>query len=305
MLMKCQCGKEAIIEIKYTGLKLCRSCFINFFESRVRKTINEKQYLKDVKKIAVALSGGKDSTIVLHILSKLAAKNRIELIAISIDGGVKNYEDITMENARKVCKSLDVEHHIFTFKNEFDYSLDDLSLAKPGQCNCGIFRRHLLNKKARELGAEKLATGHNLDDEVQSILMNTMRGDVKKIIRGEGIVRNEKFVPRMKILQKCPEDEVDLYAKLLYPDMDFSRTCPYRKEVLRLDIKKLLDKLEEKHPGIKFQIFEGNKKIREAMMKNMEEIGSPNECSLCGELCSGEICQTCNSLKEIDRKLRR
>jgi uncharacterized protein (TIGR00269 family) len=240
----------------------------------------------------------------LYILRKLIKRN-ISLIAITIDGGIKNYDDKLLKNAKKVCKKLGIEHHIFSFKKEFNYTLDDLAKARPNLCNCGIFRRYLLNKKARELGANKLATGHNLDDETESILMNTIRGDVDRIIRGEGILRHEKFVPRIKPLQKCPENEVALYAKLLYPKLRFNFVCPYRKIVLRYNIKKLIDELEKMHSGIKFQIFEGNKRIRQALLKSVKEIGKPKLCKICDEISSKEICQTCKFMEKIHKELKK
>ena len=177
---KCSCGKKAIIDLKYTGQKLCKDCFISFFERRVRKTINDSKYLQS-KKIAVALSGGKDSAVMLYMLSKLLQNKKISLFAITIDGGIRNYDEKLMKNSKEICKSLGIEHHTFTFKKEFKFNADYLAEIRPGLCNCGLFKRYLLNKKARKLGADKLAVGHNLDDEVESILMNMMRGDVNDI----------------------------------------------------------------------------------------------------------------------------
>lgn len=285
--MKCsRCKNKSIIELKYVGLALCKNCFIEYFEKRVRKTAREGRFLKG--KIAVALSGGKDSTAVLYILGKIIKKN---FIAITIDGGIRGYDDKLLKNAKTLCKKLGIEHHIFSFREEFGYTIDDIAKAKHG-CNCGVFRRYLLNKKARELGASKLATGHNLDDEVESILMNMMRGDVARIVRGEGLAKNALFVPRIKPLQRCPENEVLLYAKLIFPKINFNIVCPYKKDVLRGSIKKMIDELEEKHSGVKFQIYEGNKRIREALLKTAKT-GTLNECKLCGEVAAGDVCQAC------------
>ncbi len=291
--MQCsRCRNKPIIELKYVGLWLCKNCFMDYFEKRARKTAREGRFLKG--KIAVALSGGKDSAAVLYILGKIIKKN---LIAITIDGGIKGYDDKLLKNAKRICKSLGIEHHVFTFKKEFDYTIDDIANARHG-CNCGVFRRYLLNKKARELGASKLATGHNLDDEVESILMNVMRGDVDRIMRGSGLIADEKFVPRIKPLQRCPENEVMLYSRLIFPKMNFNIACPYKKDVLRGSIKKMIDELEKKHSGIKFQIYEGNKRIREALLKTAKT-GTLNECKLCGEIASGDVCQACRLQEDI------
>src|SRR4030042_6489711 len=116
--MNCtRCEKKAIIKLKYAGLNLCKDCFIEFFEKRVAKTIGENRYLdgtrqKTLKRqsnnitnsIAVALSGGKDSTAVLYILNKMLKNKRIKLFAITIDGGIKGYDDKLLKNAKAVCK---------------------------------------------------------------------------------------------------------------------------------------------------------------------------------------------------------
>ncbi len=303
-----RCKNKPIIELKYVGLRLCKNCFMDYFEKRVKKTVSEIRYTakKSAKrtegrdKIAVALSGGKDSTVLLYILSKIAYPKPF---AITIDGGIKGYDDKLIKNAKALCKKLGVVHHVFSFKNEFDYTIDDLAKARPGLCNCGIFRRYLLNKKARELGATKLATGHNLDDEAESFLMNVMRGDVDRIMRSRGMIEDEKFVQRIKPLQKCPENEVLLYAKLVFPKMNFGITCPYKKDVLRGSIKKMIDELEEKHSGIKFQIYEGNIRIRDALLKTKGKIETPNTCKKCGEIAAGDVCQTCTLKEEIRRVL--
>ncbi|MFH0832716.1 MAG: TIGR00269 family protein [Candidatus Aenigmatarchaeota archaeon] len=301
---KCSnCKNAAIIEMKYVGKRFCKNCFMAFFEKRVRATLGKSKYLDDAKTIAVALSGGKDSITALHLLKNTA--KRTNIITITIDGGIKGYDDLLQKNAKAVCKSLGVKHYVYSFKKEFGYTLDDLAKTRPGMCNCGIFRRYLLNKKARELKADKLATGHNLDDEVESILMNYIRGDVEKISRGEGILKHKKFVPRIKPLKRCPENEVALYARLLYPKMKFGLTCKYRKAVLRYNIKKLIDELETLHPGTKFQIFEGNERIRSALQKSSKSVGEPNLCRKCGEICANDVCQTCKFTVKIREAMKK
>ena len=114
------------------------------------------------------------------------------------------------------------------------------------------------------------------------------------------MLKNKKFIPRIKPLQRCPESEVEIYAGLIFPKIRFGHQCPYRKEVLRLHVKKMIDYLEKKHPGIKYQIFEGNKRIRAALMKSVE-IGKPNNCRICGEICSGDICQACEFRQKLER----
>lgn len=296
--MKCsRCKKKALISLKYAGQSLCKDCFIEFFERRSRKAIAGE--LKGVKKLAIGLSGGKDSSAMMYILKSMV---RVPMFAITIDGGIRGYDDKLLANAKKLAKKLGVKHYVFPMKKDFGFSAGDIAKMRPGLCNCGIFKRYLLNRKARELKAGALAIGHNLDDMVQSMLMNDMRGDVERIIRGEGILKHEKFVPRVKPLKKSPENEVALYAKLVFPGMRFTYECPYRKEFLRFHVKKMIDYLEEKHPGIKYQIYEGNEKIRNALKK--KKIGKPNLCRICKEICASDVCQVCEFKQDFRTRNR-
>jgi len=93
-------------------------------------------------------------------------------------------DEVNLRNAREITRVAGIEHHVFSFKDELGHTVDELASLRPGLCNCGVFRRQILNKKARQLGASKLATGHNLDDEVESAMMNFMTDNLVRIARG-------------------------------------------------------------------------------------------------------------------------
>lgn len=304
---KCsKCGRESIVTLKYSGLSLCKKCFISFFERRVKRTIAENKYIQGGDKIAVALSGGKDSVAVLYLLDKLNKMNgeNVELFAITIDQGIRGYDDKLLENARYVTNLLGIRHHIFSFKEEIKYTVDEIAKVRPGLCNCGVFRRYILNKKARELGATKLATGHNLDDEAESALLNFIEGSVTRIVRGEGVINSKKLVKRIKPLKRSPEEEVMLYAQLIFPSLNFNLECPYRGEVIRKNVKGMIDELERMHPGIRFQILESYEKIRKAMLLGVNISKEINECELCGEISSKNICNACELKLKLEADLK-
>jgi len=296
-VVKCsQCGKaQSVIELRYCGLFLCRACFARFFEKRVRKTIAENHYLQENDRICVGLSGGKDSVVALFLLNEFNARTggRANIFALTIDHGIRGYDERLMKNAKSICETTGVRQYAFSFKQEMGHGVDEMAKVRPGLCNCGVFRRYLLNKKARELGATKLATGHNLDDEAESVLMNFITGDVRRIMRGEGLVFSSKFIKRIKPLRMCPEQEVLFYARLKFPNTDFSPTCPYRGEVIRMDVKRMIDEFETLHTGMKYQILRSSEKFREALLGHQTVVKNINECEFCGEPTSGRICNTC------------
>jgi len=306
-----RCKNEAIIHLKYNGDFLCRNCFIDFFESRIRKTIRKKNMIDVGDRICVGLSGGKDSSSLLYFLKNFSEKRKTEILAITIDIGINSeYGKETLENAKKVCQKLGVEHYIYSFKDEIGTSMDEIySKIKnsnknkiTGLCTyCGVLKRNLLNKKAKELKCNKLAIAHNLDDEGQTFLMNIVRGDIERIIWGSGLIKDEKMVPRIKPFMKSPEDEIRLYAKINFPELNFDHICPYRKDAYRKTFKEILNLLEEKHPGSRFQILKSNEKIRERLLKDYI-IEEPNHCKICGNVCNGEICKTCKILENIKKR---
>ena len=146
--MNC-CSNKPVIEL-IAGEKLCKAHFIEYFESKVFKTIRQFDLIGKEEHLGIALSGGKDSLTLLHIMAKLSKQNpKIKLTAIAINEGIHGYRDKTLAAAEKFCKENNVPLHIYSYEEEFGMPLDNMLKAldvKP--CTiCGIFRRYLLNKK--------------------------------------------------------------------------------------------------------------------------------------------------------------
>lgn len=300
--------KPAEIELPYMKEFVCAGCFLSMMENRVRKNIRANRLLGSLDRTAVALSGGKDSAVTLHILKVLHAKApRSELSAITIDQGIKGTEE-GLKAAKELCKRLEVEHHIFSFRKEYGIGMDALMKkvkkidnSTPACSFCGVLRRNLLNEKARELGLTKVATGHNLDDEAQSSLMNYLHGDVERLSRmgpKVGVIRDPAFVPRIKPLRDCPEDEVLKYAKLQNIPFSPSR-CPYSKDAFRDTVRKALGDIEKRHPGTKFQLLNSTDHLIPLLRKSIV-VGTLTHCSGCGEITSGELCRVCQIRKDLD-----
>jgi len=252
-------------------------------------------------KVAVALSGGKDSITVLHLLDKFNVThgNDIELIAITIDQGIRGVDEISLRNSKEITEARGIEHHVVSLKEEIGYTVDELATMRPGVCNCGVFRRNILNRRARELGAKKLATGHNLDDEVESALMNFITGNIMRMVRGDGVVNMSKFVRRIKPLRRSPEEEVALYASFVFPGLEFAPECPYRGQVIRRNVKRIVDDLENHHPGIRYQVLESSEGLREVLLKHVDTLAEIKECSICGEPTSADTCNMCELLARV------
>jgi len=291
-----KCSKPAITFIRYNGTHLCKEHFIDYFEKRVKKDIKKQGKTEDNKKIAVAISGGKDSTVALHVIHDIFSKRpNIELHAITIDEGIKGYRDESLDFAKKSCKDLGIEHHIVSFKEIVGKSMDEIASlsGELGECSyCGVFRRLCLNYKAKELGVDKLVTGHNLDDMSQSILMNFVNGDMQKLARlGPHRKVQPGLVPRMLPLRVIPEKEVALYAILKnieYHDAE----CPYSTRALRGEFREIIDTLEHKNPGTRHSILNSYESIKDLLFEKYPP-AELNKCSECGEPTSQELCKAC------------
>lgn len=264
--------------------------------------------LKFDDRVAVAVSGGKDSISLLHILAKMQRDHpKSSLVAITVDEGIKSYRDEALRVAGENCRKLSVEHHVVSFKQLFGFTLDEIVKLQrqKGEGNltscayCGVLRRRALNVTAKEIRADKLATAHTLDDETQTILLNIFHGDVLRIAKVKPVTDevHPKLVRKIKPFCEIPERETALYAYVKKIEFQ-SRPCPYASEALRNDARVMLNRMEEKHPGIKFTIFKSIEKIRPALeeMAKKEGLG---ECGECGEPTTAKICRTCQLLKSI------
>ncbi len=259
--------------------------------------------LKPNDRMVLALSGGKDSVSLLHILSNLEKGFPLsEIVTVTIDEGITGYRDEAIKIAKENSKRLAVEHHVYSFKKLYGYTLDEIAKAakergKTYICSyCGILRRKALNISAREIGATKLATAHNLDDEVQSMIMNLLRGDLTRIYNNEHNSEDEKLIPRLKPLSEIPEREVALYAFLKKIRFQ-SYPCNYLETSLRSDVRRFLNMIEEKHPGMKLTAHRSFKKIQLQLTSPKER--SLFRCKICGEPTTREICMACQTLKDL------
>jgi uncharacterized protein (TIGR00269 family) len=303
------CGRnDAVFGRSYSGENLCGRCFCRTIEDRVRKTISKYEMLGQKDKFMVAVSGGKDSVTLLHILTKIEkAFPDVVFCAGTVDEGIRDYRDEALRIAERNCQKLGVEHVVTSFKELFGYELDEIValLRKRGDigltpCSyCGVLRRKALNMLAREAGVDKLVTAHSLDDEAQTLLLNVVHGDPLRIARSKPVldVIHPKFVQRVKPLCMVPEKEVAFYAYL--KGIEFQCIdCPYAQTALRNDIRDMLNRMEHKHAGTLFTVFRSMEKLRPALEAYFEEV-KLNDCKLCGEPTVGDLCRACEMLQEL------
>ena len=156
-----KCGNpNVIIKRKASGQALCKDCFIESIEKKVKQTIKKENFIEKGDKVLVALSGGKDSVVTLEILNSYVKRHIIELCAVTIDEGIAGYREEGVEIAKAHAERLGIPHKVVSFKECFDIDLDEIMKRENhrGSCTyCGVFRRWIINRAARDFGATKIA----------------------------------------------------------------------------------------------------------------------------------------------------
>ncbi|MBI2147987.1 TIGR00269 family protein [Candidatus Woesearchaeota archaeon] len=279
------------------------------FEQRIQQTITEHSLFTKEDLVLVACSGGKDSTVLLYVLKKLG----YTVEAITIDAAIGCYTKENLKNLHALCSSLHVKLHVVEFKKEFGKSLCYIQsvLKENGyhykSCHtCGVLRRYLINRESKAIKPAVVATGHNLDDEAQAVLMSFLRGSLPLISR-TGPKTNSggdpRFIPRVKPLYFTPEKEVVAYSRLKQFPVHYG-ACPcssdsYRREVRTLfrDFLSFPADPEE----VKNNIVASFLTMKPALMGHFSMMsGSPiRECPICGEPASQNICNACAILAKV------
>ncbi|MBD3260488.1 MAG: TIGR00269 family protein [Candidatus Altiarchaeales archaeon] len=304
--MNCmRCGKKHEITLNYNNERLCGLCFTALFEKRVKKTVRVNKLLSEKKRFCVAASGGKDSQTTLYILNQiLGANKKMSLTALSVDEGTGEYRSESISCVKRLCEKLGVCHEVVSFQDEFGLTLTqfmDKTKTAAGACTvCGVLRRRVVNNWAKKNKMDCVATGHNLDDEVQTALMNITRGDSMRIARlgaEVGVKKRRGLIPRIKPLRDSPEEEVLFYAqKKDIPHRGGG--CPYSQEAYRNTVKEAVNMFEAKYPGTRFQIQSSMDTLIPILRRNTpkKKLG---ECDLCGEPAASNICKVCELMKSV------
>lgn len=254
-----KCKRPAIYRVKYARLWLCPKHFVEFFERRVRRGIEEYKLVENAKRVLVAVSGGKDSVATLYVLNKFKKIFGYEVIGVTIDLGIPGYSSKSIAIARSLYRRLGIEYHIVRL-SDYGLTLRDIyiwrkkkRIRRPICSFCGIVKRYLLNKTALELGADVVATGHNLDDLVKFVATDYYNGRIDELVKlGLKTPSMGKFAGRIRPLGLMSSKEIFYYVNILGLPYVHSR-CPYSPRHTNIQ-DKILDKLndlEEEYPGFK------------------------------------------------------
>ena len=240
--------------------------FLNDFTSLVRKAVDDFNMISEGDHIAVGVSGGKDSLVLLRSLVHLQGyyPKHFELSAITIEVGFPNMD---FEPVAKLCSSLNVPYT--RVKTDIREIIFDVRKESNPCSLCSKMRRGSLNDTIREQGISKLALGHHKDDVIETFLMSLLfEGRIN-------CFRPLTFLDRSGVTQIRPmiyadEPRIERLAERLELPV-VQNTCPEDKESKRREIKELIASLETSYPDIKNKIFGA---IKRMPLPGWEDAGS-------------------------------
>lgn len=308
-----KCDKEPSVYFRaYSGEYLCKKCFVRSIEDKTARTMSKHSMIKYGDRVAVGVSGGKDSLSLLYVLKKIFDghdRSKNDLIAVTIDEGIEGYRDESLQIVKDFCAKLGVQSKILSYKDLFGVSMDEAMVLRPSEkmssCSmCGTFRRRAIDLAAESVDANVVATAHNLDDQLQTFMINLLAGDVERIgwIHPEP-VQYAAGMKKIKPFVELYEHEIAFYA--LQRDIPFqSEECPYMNESIRTDLREFFNRMEKEHPGIKNNAYASMMKVSEKLRLSAEPRGD-RKCTVCGRDATGDICSVCKTASILwqNRKL--
>lgn len=319
----CQTAR-AVLRRPKTGALVCRECFFYIFEEEVHQTIVNARLFQSGDRVAIGASGGKDSTVLAHVIKTLNDRYKygLNLFLLSIDEGITGYRDDSLETVKRNKIQYDLPLKVLGYDELYGWTMDDIvkQVGMKNNCTfCGVFRRQALDRGAATLGVDHIITGHNADDMAETILMNVLRGDIARLERctdictrgpEEGAAEEEEEgcgahenefggtgIKRSKPFKYAYEKEIVMYA--YYKKLDyFSTECIYHPNAYRGYAREYLRELEQIRPSAVIDIIHSGEALRVG-----GEVKRPEQrkCARCGYMSSNELCKACLLLEGLNR----
>ncbi len=285
-----KCRERAVVYMRQHRLALCKEHYLEWFVEQTARTIRKYRMFTKRDRVLVAVSGGKDSLALWDVLWRLGYQADGLYIGLGIDGGIA-YSDRSREVVEAFARERSLHLIIEDVPTQYGETIPDMARrtqrgrGKP--CSvCGLVKRHIMNRVARERGYTVLATGHNLDDEVAVLFGNVMTWQVGYLARqGPVLPAREGLVKKVKPFFRFYERETAAYA-LLRGIRYIYDECPFATGAKSIYYKELLNRLEDERPGTKLQFYLGFLKAKEAgaFAAVQEQVEAElHACPICGQ----------------------
>lgn len=280
------CGDSTeILRLTEFNLKVCRPCFVRFYERRVRRAVEKHDMIREGDRVALALSGGKDSTALLFALKRLGVVMGFDLAGLHFHLDMGEYSDANLAVVEEQAAMAEVPLEVVRIG---DMGLRVQRVKGWHPCAvCGAIKRSLFNREARRMGATVVVTAHTLED----ILLFTFKN-----------LLSRRFLVPPPVLP--PLDGMSRKVKpLIYTHERMNRAyCRIREIPFCEDkcpewtprghsLKGVFEHMEEVMPSSKLQLLLA---LQDALPDETEASPLPKaDCPRCGEPTSRPVCALC------------
>ena len=305
--MKCKkCGAKASVNMRQHKLALCKEHYLEWVPEQTERFIKKYEMFGHDDKILVAVSGGKDSLSLWDILLRLGYQADGLYIGLGIDAGI-GYSSESHRLADKFANDHNLKLNVVDIEKEYSQPIPVLAqishrgYGKPCAV-CGLTKRHVMNRIARDLGYDVLATGHNLDDEAAVLFGNTLSWSVEYLLRqGPVLPSADGLARKVKPLCRFYEREMTAYALLRGIEYIYEE-CPFAEGSTSIYYKEVLNRLENDRPGAKLTFYLRFLEARNSGLfaESKELADHLHPCTNCGQPTSAPgLCSFCRLIEQV------
>lgn len=286
-------------------LALCKEHYLEWVPEQTERFIKKYNMFTQDKKILVAVSGGKDSLSLWDILVRLGYHADGLYLGLGIDGGF-GYSTESHRLAEKFAGEHNLTLHVVDIEKEYGLPIPVLAeISHRGHGKpcavCGLTKRHEMNRIARDLGYDVLATGHNLDDEAAVLFGNTLQWSGEYLLRqGPVLTEMPGMARKVKPLCRLYEREMTSYAILRGIEYIYEE-CPFAEGSTSIYYKELLNRLENDRPGAKLTFYLRFLEARQTGLfaEQSSSLGNLHPCPNCGQPTSTpDLCSFCRLMEK-------
>jgi uncharacterized protein (TIGR00269 family) len=293
--VKCRkCQRGAVINMRQHKLALCAEHYLEWIPEQTQRFIQKYHMFTPDERVLVAVSGGKDSLALWDVLLRLGYQADGLYISLGIDySHGASYSGESLEKAQEFIAAHWPDAHLEVVDVAALYGtnipeaarISNRGRGKP--CSvCGLVKRHVMNRVARDGGYAALATGHNLDDEAAVLMSNVLHWHTGYLARQAPTLPSDQpgLAKKAKPFCRFYERETAAYALLRGIDYVYEE-CPHSVGSKTIYYKQLLNQLELESPGAKLQFYLSflRAKQKENLFSQVEEQVTLTPCERCGQ----------------------
>ena len=300
--MRCiKCKEKAAIELRRHNSAYCTKHYLEFFRSQVTRSIKRHRMFTHQDKLLLAVSGGKDSLALWDVL----LTGGYRAAGLHIDLGIGDYAAHSREITQDFAQKAGTDLIVVSLDSEYGMGVPQLSRAlRRVPCSgCGLSKRYIFNRVAREQGFNVLVTGHNLDDEAATLMGNVLHWQIGYLGRQSPILESTHphLIRKAKPLYTLTERETASYVFLR--GIEFvEEECPHAEGASSILYKEALNHIEVESPGSKQQFVDGFLDRMRPLVREEESV-ELRECTQCSDPTTGEVCAFCRMWERARKRM--